>query len=257
MAADRRAFRTDILALRGLAVVLVILQPARAGFVGVGWLGVDIFFVISGFLIAGLLAGDIGQGRFRFAKFHFRRAKRRLPAAYATFAATAATAFFLLDASEWRDFTAQLAGAVSFTGNFVLPQQTGYFAGAATLKPLLHVWSLAVEEQYYLLLPGRCCRCRGAGGSPAAPAGAGRQLRAVRRAGPFAARSGVLPAARAPGSWRSARSRRWRRRLGRTGVRGWRGCSCPRSRPCSWCRCGRCPHPVPSTSRSSAWRPWW
>ncbi len=148
-----KAFRTDIQALRGLAVLLVILQHARADFIGAGFLGVDIFFVISGYLITGMLAKDIGRGGFRFASFYYRRAKRLLPAAYVTFAVTALAAFFVLDASEWQDFTRQLAGAVSFTGNFVLLHQTGYFEGAAALKPLLHVWSLAVEEQYYLLLP--------------------------------------------------------------------------------------------------------
>jgi peptidoglycan/LPS O-acetylase OafA/YrhL len=153
MDAGKQPLRTDIQALRGLAVLLVILQHARAGFIGAGWLGVDIFFVISGFLITGMLAKDIGRGQFRFSRFYFRRAKRLLPAAYVTFAVTTAVSFFVLDASEWQDFTRQLAGALSFTANFVLLQQTGYFAGAAALKPLLHVWSLAVEEQYYLLLP--------------------------------------------------------------------------------------------------------
>jgi peptidoglycan/LPS O-acetylase OafA/YrhL len=149
----RKPFRTDIQALRGLAVLLVILQHARAGFIGAGYLGVDIFFVISGFLITSMLARDIGSGHFRFSSFYFRRAKRLLPAAYVTFAVTAVASFFLLDSSEWRDFMRQLEGAVTFTGNFALLQQTGYFAGAAALKPLLHVWSLAVEEQYYLVLP--------------------------------------------------------------------------------------------------------
>lgn len=145
--------RTDIQALRGLAVLLVVLQHARAGFVPAGFLGVDIFFVISGFLITGMLANYVAQGGIRFAAFYFRRAKRLLPAAYVTFVITAVLAYFLLDAAEWNDFTRQLTGAVTFTANFVLLQQTGYFAGAAELKPLLHVWSLAVEEQYYLLLP--------------------------------------------------------------------------------------------------------
>lgn len=147
------AYRTDIQALRGVAVLLVVLQHAKAGFIGAGFLGVDIFFVISGFLITGTIRKAIEQGSFSFREFYFRRAKRLLPAAYVTFAFTALLGFFLLDAVEWQDFTRQLAGAVTFTGNLVLWQQTGYFEGAAAFKPLLHVWSLAVEEQYYLLLP--------------------------------------------------------------------------------------------------------
>jgi peptidoglycan/LPS O-acetylase OafA/YrhL len=147
------AHRTDIQALRGFAVLLVVLQHAQAGFIGAGFLGVDIFFVISGFLITATIRKAIEQGGFSFSEFYFRRAKRLLPAAYVTFAFTALLGFFLLDALEWRDFTRQLAGAVTFTGNLVLWQQTGYFEGAAAFKPLLHVWSLAVEEQYYLLLP--------------------------------------------------------------------------------------------------------
>lgn len=145
--------RIDIQALRGLAVLLVILQHAKAGFIDAGFLGVDIFFVISGFLITGMLARSIARGTFRFSEFYFRRAKRLLPAAYVTFAVTGVLAYFLLDAVEWHDFTLQLAGAVTFTGNLALLQQTGYFEGSAAFKPLLHVWSLAVEEQYYLLLP--------------------------------------------------------------------------------------------------------
>jgi peptidoglycan/LPS O-acetylase OafA/YrhL len=146
-------FRSDIQALRGIAVLLVIVQHARAGLVEAGYLGVDIFFVVSGFLITGLIARGIEDGSFRFGEFYFRRAKRLLPAAYVTFAVTALLAALLLDLGEWRDFCRQLAGAVTFTANFVLWRQTGYFEGAAALKPLLHVWSLSVEEQYYLLAP--------------------------------------------------------------------------------------------------------
>lgn len=146
-------FRTDIQALRGIAVLLVILQHAQAHWLPGGYLGVDVFYVISGFLITGMVRDGLAQGHFRFGEFYFRRAKRLLPAAYVTFLLTAVAAVFLLDAREWRDFAAQLAGAVTFTANFVLLGQTGYFEGAAGLKPLLHTWSLAVEEQYYLLLP--------------------------------------------------------------------------------------------------------
>jgi len=145
--------RSDIQALRGLAVLLVIFQHAKAGFLPAGYLGVDIFFVISGYLITGILAREHARGGIRFGAFYFRRARRLLPAAGVTFAVTAVLAYVLLDAVEWRDFTRQLAGAVTFTANFVLLGQTGYFAHAAELKPLLHVWSLAVEEQFYLLLP--------------------------------------------------------------------------------------------------------
>ena len=145
--------RSDIQALRGIAVLLVIVQHAREGLVAAGYLGVDIFFVVSGFLITGLLARGIAEGSFSFREFYFRRAKRLLPAAYVTFAVTAIGAAIVLDLKEWQDFSRQLAGAVTFTANFVLWNQTGYFEGAAALKPLLHVWSLSVEEQYYLLAP--------------------------------------------------------------------------------------------------------
>lgn len=145
--------RTDIQALRGVAVLLVVMQHADASLLRAGHLGVDIFFVISGFLITGMIRRGLVEGGFSFREFYFRRAKRLLPAAYVTFVITTVAAVFFLDAREWNDYTAQLAGAVTFTANFVLWQQTGYFDGAAALKPLLHVWSLAIEEQYYLLLP--------------------------------------------------------------------------------------------------------
>lgn len=145
--------RIDIQALRGLAVLLVVFYHARLGQPVAGYLGVDIFFVISGFLITGLVRKSIERGDFSFTQFYFRRAKRLLPAAYVTFLVTVLCAPFILGSEELNDLVAQVVGAVTFTANIVLWQQAGYFEGPAELKPLLHVWSLSIEEQYYFLLP--------------------------------------------------------------------------------------------------------
>ena len=137
-----------------MAILLVVLHHAELiSVLKAGYLGVDIFFVVSGYLITGIVAKGIQQGRFSFSGFYFRRAKRLLPAAYVTFLATTLLSTLFLTRPEMRDYTRQLLGAVTFTGNIALWMQTGYFESAAELKPLLHVWSLSIEEQYYLLLP--------------------------------------------------------------------------------------------------------
>ncbi len=140
-------------ALRGLAILLVLLHHAKLDFLTAGYLGVDIFFVISGYLITQIIRRDLENGTFSISAFYFRRAKRLLPAAYVTLLVTTLLSALFLTQSEARDFFKQLVGAVTFTGNIALWLQTGYFEGAANLKPLLHVWSLSIEEQYYMLLP--------------------------------------------------------------------------------------------------------
>lgn len=145
--------RADIQILRALAVLWVLAYHAQLPGASGGYLGVDIFFVVSGFLITGLIDRALRHGRFSFAAFYGRRARRLLPAAYVVLAATLLLAPWTLNRSEQLDLVTQTWGALGFASNLVLWQQTGYFQGASELKPLLHFWSLALEEQYYLLLP--------------------------------------------------------------------------------------------------------
>ena len=137
--ADER-MRTDIQALRGLAILLVVVYHSRLFTpLQAGYLGVDIFFVISGYLITGIIQRGLQAGTFSFAAFYGRRAKRLLPAAYVTLTFTIVFAPLFLTQSEMKDFVWQTIGTVTFTGNIALWKQTGYFEGAAHLKPLLHV----------------------------------------------------------------------------------------------------------------------
>lgn len=118
-----------------------------------GYLGVDIFFVISGFLITSIVLRGLASDSFRFTGFYLRRARRLLPALYSTLGMTTLLGLWFLTDHQWADYRSQLLGALTFTANLVLPFQTGYFDDAAASKPLLHIWSLSLEEQYYFFLP--------------------------------------------------------------------------------------------------------
>jgi peptidoglycan/LPS O-acetylase OafA/YrhL len=149
----RRDYREDIDWLRAIAVLAVVAFHFEAPAVFGGFVGVDIFFVISGFLITGIIQSEVKADNFSFARFYERRVRRLLPALYAMVVLTAIPAFHYLLTSERAEFFRSVAAVVTFTSNFFFWFQTGYFDHAAVEKPLLHTWSLAVEEQFYLALP--------------------------------------------------------------------------------------------------------
>src|SRR5580698_285741 len=146
-------YREDIDWLRAIAVLAVVAFHFEAPAVFGGFVGVDIFFVISGYLITGIIASEVKDGTFSFAQFYERRVRRLFPALYAMVALTAIPSFHYLLTSELAEFFRSVAAVVTFTSNFFFWLQTGYFDHAAVEKPLLHTWSLAVEEQFYLALP--------------------------------------------------------------------------------------------------------
>src|SRR5580698_7229121 len=148
-----RAYREDIDWLRAIAVLAVVGFHFEAPRVLGGFVGVDIFFVISGFLITRIIQSEVQAGTFSFARFYERRVRRLLPALYAMVVLTAIPTFHYLLTSERLEFFRSVAAVVTFTSNFFFWVQTGYFDHAAVEKPLLHTWSLAVEEQFYLALP--------------------------------------------------------------------------------------------------------
>ena len=118
-----------------------------------GFVGVDMFFVISGFLITSIIQREMREGAFSFAGFYERRLRRLLPPLYLMIALMAIPSFLILLTSERLDFFRSAAAAVTFTSNLLFWSQSGYFDHAALDKPLLHTWSLAVEEQFYLVMP--------------------------------------------------------------------------------------------------------
>lgn len=146
-------YRPEIDGLRAFAVGTVVLYHADvSGFAG-GFIGVDVFFVLSGFLITAILIREIEDGRYSLATFYNRRARRILPALFVVIATTLIVARPWMLPWQYEELSLSALSAVFFVSNFFFWRTSGYFDAGVEEKPLLHTWSLAVEEQYYILFP--------------------------------------------------------------------------------------------------------
>lgn len=146
-------YRSEIDGLRALAIVPVVLFHAGfSGFSG-GFVGVDVFFVISGYLITLAIVKEHSEGSFSLLRFYERRARRILPALFAVLAVCLPFAWFWLAPADMQDFAISVAGVVTFTTNILAARFINYFGPSAEITPLVHFWSLAVEEQFYLIFP--------------------------------------------------------------------------------------------------------
>ena len=152
-AAPGEAYRPEVDGLRAVAVLIVLLFHAGVrGFRG-GFVGVDVFFVISGYLITRLILAELDAGRFTFARFYGRRARRLFPAMFATLAATFLAGVFVLSPLHLEELSLSLVHTLFSLSNVLFWHLSGYFDIGSELKPLLHTWSLGVEEQFYLVWP--------------------------------------------------------------------------------------------------------
>ena len=146
-------YRPEVDGLRALAVLPVILFHAGFEAFSGGFVGVDVFFVISGYLITTIIISELGEGKFTIANFYERRARRILPALFLIMAVCLPFAWFWLPAADLLEFGTSLAYVSIFLSNVFFWIDTEYFDTAIDVKPLIHTWSLAVEEQYYILFP--------------------------------------------------------------------------------------------------------
>jgi peptidoglycan/LPS O-acetylase OafA/YrhL len=146
-------YRKEIDGLRAIAVIPVILFHAGFQRFSGGFVGVDVFFVISGYLITTIILSEKQKGTFSLINFYERRARRILPALFLVMFVSLPFAYFWLVPSDHLSFSQSLVSVASFSSNILFWLESDYFDAAAEMKPLLHTWSLAVEEQYYLLFP--------------------------------------------------------------------------------------------------------
>ncbi|HHF0517761.1 TPA: acyltransferase family protein [Haemophilus influenzae] len=146
-------YRPEIDGLRAIAVISVIIYHLNENWLSGGFLGVDIFFVISGFLITGIIITEIQQNSFSLKQFYTRRIKRIYPAFIAVMALVSFIASVIFIYNDFNKLRKTIELAIAFLSNFYLGLTQGYFDLSANENPVLHIWSLAVEEQYYLIFP--------------------------------------------------------------------------------------------------------
>ncbi|MGO9487277.1 MAG: acyltransferase family protein [Rhodomicrobium sp.] len=146
-------YRADIDGLRAVAVLSVVGFHAFPNVVRGGFIGVDIFFVISGFLISTIIFKNLERGTFSFSEFYSRRIRRIFPALLIVLVSCFAFGWFALLSDEFKQLGKHIAGGAGFISNFLFWNEKGYFDNAAETKPLLHLWSLGIEEQFYIAWP--------------------------------------------------------------------------------------------------------
>ena len=151
--ASQLDYRPDIDGLRAIAVLAVIGFHAFPAWIRGGFVGVDVFFVISGYLICTILLAGMEHGSFRSSQFYMRRIRRIFPALIVVLLACMVAGWLVLFSSEYEALGKHVAGSAAFVSNFVLWNEVGYFDKAAETKPLLHIWSLGIEEQFYIVWP--------------------------------------------------------------------------------------------------------
>lgn len=146
-------YRPDIDGLRAVAILSVVIYHAFPSALPGGFVGVDVFFVISGFLISTIIFRSLLRGDFSFTEFYIHRIKRIIPALIVVLSACYAFGWFALLPDEFKQLGKHIAAGAGFLHNFILWQEVGYFDTVAEQKPLMHLWSLAIEEQFYLIFP--------------------------------------------------------------------------------------------------------
>ena len=146
-------YRKDIDGLRAIAVLSVIFYHLGFSFISGGFIGVDIFFVISGFLITQSIQNDLDRGIFTIKNFYIKRIRRIIPLLFLVTMTTLGASFFILGVEELKEFALSLISVSIFSSNIFFWQNINYFSVSAELKPLLHTWSLGIEEQFYIFFP--------------------------------------------------------------------------------------------------------